>query len=299
MDGVGLDESTAQLKNALMTLDSLDSMGSTSAEARLAQRLSTVARAIPSNGGTEEKPTSAGQGSTIRVTYAPSYQEDHALSQAADFDNRLTVLEAALGLEHVPLPSLDNGDPKPLLPTIDVLNREISILSSTSPSSIDSMGKRVRQLTQEAMKLGEARKSAKAAQDALHSGQPDDFHPTQPAEAVISVGEGLEDPEQLSKINALYGTLPTIEALAPLLPSVLDRLRSLRLIHANAASASESLGRVEQRLAETEEEIKSWRDGLEKVEGIIKDGEGKMGANMKVVEGWVKELEERMGKLEA
>ena len=102
---------------------------------------------------------------------------------------------------------------------------------------------------------------------------------------------------QVAKINALYGTLPTIEGLSPLLPSLLDRLRSLRAIHADAATASEGLERVERRQTEMADDIKRWKEGLEKVEKAMKQGETVMGGNMKVVEGWVKELEQKMGKL--
>jgi nuclear migration protein JNM1 len=108
---------------------------------------------------------------------------------------------------------------------------------------------------------------------------------------------GLEDPEQIAKVNALYGTLATIESLSPMLPAVLDRLRSLRAIHADAATASESLGRVEKRQEDMGTEIQRWREGLEKVEAAMLEGEKTMGGNMTVVEGWVKELEAKMESL--
>jgi nuclear migration protein JNM1 len=77
----------------------------------------------------------------------------------------------------------------------------------------------------------------------------------------------------------------------------LDRLRSLRAIHADAATASESLDRTEKKQAEMAGDIKKWREGLEKVEEAMKQGESVMSGNMKVVEGWVKELEQKMEKL--
>jgi nuclear migration protein JNM1 len=71
----------------------------------------------------------------------------------------------------------------------------------------------------------------------------------------------------------------------------------LRAIHADAATASESLDRTEQKQAEMANDIKKWREGLEKVEQAMVNGETLMGKNMKVVEGWVKELEQKMEKL--
>lgn len=251
----------------------------TSASAKLAKDLGT---GIKANGppqtsqGTEEP-------ATYTVTYAPTYQQSHALAKAADFDGRLAILEKTLGLSSTTLPNA-NGQ-SAILPTLDTLQRQISVLSESTPSSLDSISRRVRTLTQEADRLEESRKSAKAAQDALKA-----------AGGGIVAEEG-EDSEQVAKINALYGTLSTIENLAPLLPSLLDRLRSLRAIHADAATASESLERVEKRQVDMAADIKKWREGLGKVEEAMKAGETTMGGNMKVIEGWVKELEERMEKL--
>lgn len=224
-----------------------------------------------------------GDSATYTVTYAPTYQQSHALAKAADFDGRLALLEKALGLDPIALNA--NGTPKAILPTLDTLQRQVSLISDSTPSSLDTISRRVRTLTQEAERLEETRKAAKAAQDALRAAGGD------------VASEDGEDSEQTSKIHALYGTLPTIESLAPLLPPLLDRLRSLRAIHADAATASESLDVVEKKQADMASEIKKWREGLEKVEEALKKNETTMGGNMKVVEGWVKELEAKMEQL--
>ena len=70
----------------------------------------------------------------------------------------------------------------------------------------------------------------------------------------------------------------------------------MRAIHADAATASESLDRAEKKQAEMAADINNWREGLEKVEEAMKSGEITMGGNMKVVEGWVKDLEQTMEK---
>ena len=237
------------------------------------------------------QPTSGADGAaTYSVTYAPTYEETHALAKAADFDHRLVLLEKFLGIGSSALPELDaNGLPRAVLPTLHALQKQISTLSEASTSSLDSISRRVRALAQEADNLEKSRRNAKAARDALASTGAD----AGPA------GEAppAEESEQAAKINALYGTLPTIENLAPLLPPLLDRLRSLRTIHADAAAAGETLERLENTQASMAGDIKQWRDALEKVEEATKEGEASLGGNMKVVEGWVKELEERMDKI--
>ncbi|ROT35281.1 hypothetical protein SODALDRAFT_284115 [Sodiomyces alkalinus F11] len=249
---------------------------STSASASLA----VESTAAPAETGLASLDGSA----TYTVTYAPTYEQSHALAKAADFDRRLVLLERAIGINSAALPEVDvNGLPRAILPTLDGLQRQIVTLSQASTTNLDAISRRVRTLTQEAQQLEKARQGAKSAQEALE------------AQGVAT--ERPEDSEQAAKINALYGTLPTIENLAPLLPPLLDRLRSLRAIHADAASANERLERMEGQQAEMAADMKLWREGLEKVEESIQQGDAAMSGNMKVMEGWIKDLEARMAKL--
>ncbi|KAF3360263.1 hypothetical protein VdG1_01223 [Verticillium dahliae VDG1] len=214
-----------------------------------------------------------------------SLSQSHALAKAADFDRRLVLLEKGIGIGSAALPEADtNGLPRAILPTLDALQRQIVTLSQASTSNLDAITRRVRTLTQEAHQLEKARQGAKAARESLGGGSP-------------SSAEDAEDSEQTAKINALYGTLPTIESLAPLLPPLLDRLRSLRAVHADAASASEILERIEKQQADMTADMKQWREGLDKVEEAVREGGATMSGNMKVIEGWVKDLEGRVAKL--
>jgi nuclear migration protein JNM1 len=105
--------------------------------------------------------------------------------------------------------------------------------------------------------------------------------------------------EHIARIHALYKTLPTINSLHPLLPSVLDRLRSLRAIHAGAAQASEDMNALEQRQQEMRKEIDQWREGLKVLEDKVKESEGTMKGNMEVMGPWIKDLESRLKNLGA
>ena len=222
------------------------------------------------------------------VTYAPTYEQTHALAKAADFDCRLVILEKALGVGSVAMPEFDsNGLPRAIIPLLETLHRQISTLSEASTSSLDSISRRVRTLAQEAENLEQSRRAAKAAQEALAS-----------TGATPAIGGGSpEEEEQTTKINALYGTIPTIENLTPLLPPLLDRLRSLRMIHADAASASETFALIEQKQANMASDIQQWKEGLEKVESAMENSDGAMQKNMDIMSAWVKDLEEKMSKL--
>ncbi|KAL8845671.1 MAG: hypothetical protein Q9221_009170 [Calogaya cf. arnoldii] len=218
------------------------------------------------------------------------------LSKTSDFDKRLRLLETALGMDLIPLPTKDRTASRAVLPVLDGLDRQISSIS-VSDASLDNISRKIRQMTDDAEKLTETRKAAAAQLTSNQSAMERKRMST--TKSGTPAPEANDDLAQTSKINALYGALPTIESLSPLLPTVLDRLRSLRTIHADAANASESLTKVESRQAAMAEEIKEWREGLEKVEMAVQHGERSMRENMGVVDGWVKELESRIQKTNA
>ncbi|KAI4138679.1 MAG: hypothetical protein LQ341_004558 [Variospora aurantia] len=217
--------------------------------------------------------------------------EAHILSRVSDFDKRLRMLETALGMDTIPLPTQDRSASRAVLPVLDGLYRQISTLSMTE-TSLDKVSRQIRQMTQDSERLVEARKAAAVHRSSNQSTS--ERNRLASAKLTNRSTEDKEDLDKASKINALYGTLSTIESLSPLLPSVLDRLQSLRVIHADAALASEALSHVESRQAAMSEELKEWNDGLGKVESAMKLGETSMKENAAVVDGWVKDLERRL-----
>jgi nuclear migration protein JNM1 len=193
------------------------------------------------------------------------------------------MLEKDLGITSAAVADTDaNGLPRAIIPTLDNLERQISMLAQASTANLDAISRRVRSLASEQEKLNDSREKAKALREEL--GKSGAVSPT-------------EESDQEAKINALYAILPTIENLTPILPPLLDRLRSLRVIHAESATASETLTRIEKEQSEMAAELKIWREGLEKMESSLAEGDAATKGNMKVMEGWVKDLEARMAKL--
>ncbi|KAH7634753.1 Dynamitin-domain-containing protein [Sordaria sp. MPI-SDFR-AT-0083] len=280
VDAAGQDEE--ELESLSRTLDEMSKL-----DDLLAPR--TTSAGPTKSVRIDEGPLEATEGSaSYTVTYAPTYEETHALAKAADFDHRLVILEKAMGVGSPEMPEFDsNGLPRAILPILETLHSQVKTLSEASTSSLDSITRRVRTLAQEAESLEKARKNAKAAQEALAS----------TGATPVTDPTAAEDSELTTKINALYGTIPTIENLTPLLPPLLDRLRSLRVIHADAATASETLSRLEAKQADMAGDIQQWREGLKKVETAMKDGDAAMVKNMDVMSGWIKELEAKMAKL--
>lgn len=287
------------LEDVEQVLNSMDSQGSQTEDGAASRLVKSLSDATKQHSVSAEGPGYESQPDSLYTfNYIPNYGKEHSIAKVAEFDARLTLLENALGIDKIALPTQPETQAKAVLPTLANIDRQISIVSNSTDSTMDATNRRIRQLTQNAQRLTEARKSAKAAQEALSNSRSVPGPPIGSHEGVDgSSTSKLEDEEQISKINALYGTLPTIEALSPMLPSLLDRLRSLRSVHAEAAMASKNLAQIESRQEAMAEDILSWRTGLEKVDGIFAEGQRTMGENMLAIEGWVKELEERMVKI--
>ncbi len=244
-------------------------------------------------------------------------------SAIASFSDRLTALESTLGLASTPT----NTESASILPVLTSLSTQITTLSTNLISSssstytpsdasitsstqnqstlphLDALASRLRTLTAESDKLNVSRKRAL---DSLHELQearmrdPIKYARERKAEDPAAANEIARSvfEDSSAKITALYATLPTIKDLQPLLPVVLERLRSLQSIHAGAATAKEDLDEVERRQAETSREIARWTNGLADVEAKMKEYEKVMGENKEVVGNMVGAVETRLAKLE-
>lgn len=288
------DEEAKDLSRILDELE-IDDKAPSATAARLQNLL---ALPLPPKSNSQPQSTaSAEQPATYTVSYSPAYNPTHTLTLTSSFDTRLNNLESALGL---PAISLTNNPPPPMLPTLDTLEKKLAMLTSITPAQLDALSRRVRTLTNEAEKLGAARAAARRGQtvsdntDATISSEDSG----EKAERKGDEEQHAAMQEQESKINALYGTLGTIERLGPLLPGVLERLRTLRIVHQGAASKHAEMEEALKRQMEMDKEIERWAEGLQRVEKAVAEGEKVGGENVKAVEGWVRELEGRVGKLE-
>lgn len=276
------------LEALCQVLDSTNGLTTNGAENRMMMKLSKGMKSY--DNGKAKSPTESlkPRHDGPALSFA---RQSLALPKVAEFDTRLALIETVMGIDTIPLPTQERQPERAVFPLLELLDRQITALSTSTDSSLDSVSRRVRQLTQDTQRLGEARAAAKAAQEGLNGPQ----LPLAP-DGESKIDSFIEDMEHVSKINGLYGTLPTIELLAPLLPAVLDRLRSLQTVHADAAGAGQNLEQLETRQEAMAQELKTWREGLETVERKVQEGEKTIAENTTVVETWVKELEERMKK---
>ena len=224
---------------------------------------------------------------------APDPQLAQGLLKMADFDTRLSFLEKSLGLDGSNMPDQATNPPKPLLHTLRTLDQKIETLSDPA-STLDAAQTKTRQLVKDAERLQWLRAAA-AEEDSAASSPPPTSNGLSNGRRTNG-GAYADDPERTARVNALYGALPTIEALAPSLPVVLERLRTLRLLHGAAAAAGGTLDGLEQRQAEQAAELAQWRAALAGVEAGLRDGKGALAENVGNVGQWVKELEARVAR---
>ncbi|KAK4965257.1 hypothetical protein LTR66_012148, partial [Elasticomyces elasticus] len=135
----------------------------------------------------------------------------HTLSAVVAFDDRLTLLEKALGITALDLPSSSNAHVKAILPTLDLLDHQITTIASSSIPSLEAAAAQLRQLKQDSEQLDRARSAQQQQQQ--QSSQTADAQSRLPL-----------DPDSMTKLDALHSTLNTITSLSPTLPPLLDRL---------------------------------------------------------------------------
>ncbi|RAR15634.1 dynactin subunit 2 [Stemphylium lycopersici] len=212
-------------------------------------------------------------------TQVQKNQLEFVLNQAAEFDRRITQMEGSLGLNANTMPELSEHTPFPVAATLTRLEQTLGLIGDASSNNLDTVTQNVKKLTAEAEHLKEVRKEAAEAGAASNDNKVAAY------------------PDQEAKINALYGTLPSIDKLSPILPLVLERLRTLRFVHTSAWQADEVLTELERRQSTQEQEIKKWERQLEILEKDMKKAETTMINNIKTVGDDVKMLEGKMAKL--
>ncbi|KAI7194082.1 hypothetical protein KC363_g2364 [Hortaea werneckii] len=251
--------------------EGVESLSRLLSSVEMPRRQGTQSSQVP----TRPTPTEDNRGTT-RDAAEGDMTDEQMLGKVTDFDTRLSTLEQALGLS-----SLDSatseGLTAPVLPSLTLLDQQLTALSTASSlTNLEAASTRLSKL------------KAEAQQAASRAGD----------DEVGIAGTALH-PEDQEKLQALYTLLPNLQTLAPTVPAILTRLRSLRILHTTAANAGASLDELEQKQAEMEKELIAWREGLEKVEQAVTQADEANGRNGRVVEGWVKELEGRMKTLRA
>ncbi|KAK9468870.1 Dynamitin-domain-containing protein [Lipomyces arxii] len=197
---------------------------------------------------------------------AETFTTDAAASKMLDLDARLANLERALG-NTSSLASLTRTTyEQPILPTLASLTQAINTLT-LSPDKFDQSLTKLQQLV--------------AVADTL------------PKTAPARTGEQDDD----AKVTTLYNSLGTIETLARVVPSLLDRLKSLHHLHSESSQVVESIDHIKQALDRAETDIAKWLNAVENAEKKVDELEQREKDNLESVKTWISELERQVANI--
>ncbi|GAA93582.1 uncharacterized protein L969DRAFT_95772 [Mixia osmundae IAM 14324] len=205
---------------------------------------------------------------------------------AAHLDERLNKLERVIGAQQV---NLDNSDkmPPPLVVSLNKINHQLQLISQ--PRHLDTVSRRIRSLVSDLERLHDTRRKlgdtrpinlALSGFTVISPG-----NPSAGTVANLTVGSNTDLPvDTVKKIDELYDLLPRIEPLLPLVPHLLDRLRSLARLHTSAATFAAELQTAKEEVARLAESDGSIKEILTNLETSSKANEERIKANMALIE---------------
>ncbi|KAK9389973.1 Dynamitin-domain-containing protein [Lipomyces mesembrius] len=198
-------------------------------------------------------------------------------STLLNLDNRLSRLENALGnTSSIAFSGAFHATvfEQPVIPTLLSLSQKVNSLT-TSPEKLDAILTRVRQLV--------------AATEQASSP-----NATKPPTSSQKVAGETEDTTQADKIESIYNSLSSVEKLIQIVPGLVDRLRSLQFVHAEAGETISNIGEIRDKMNATEAHISKWRTALENAERRLDEIEEREKRNLITAEEWVKDLESKV-----
>lgn len=99
------------------------------------------------------------------------------------------------------------------------------------------------------------------------------------------------------KIDAVYASLGAVEKLTQIMPSLLDRLKSLQYIHAEAGQIVGNVDELRKALVAAESDVSKWKATVDGAEKKLDELEEREKMNLEAVDKWLKELERRVAAL--
>lgn len=167
----------------------------------------------------------------------------------------------------------------PLSTTLDKHDHLLTLL--TQPRHLDALSRRVKLL------LVDLDRAAAAARRQPNSAT------LQPTDKTVTISTS-----DYATLQNLFNLLPRLDPLLPIVPPLLARLRSLAGLHASAGEIVENLNRLKEVERQGGEEAKELRDVVEGVQRGLDDAGKTILSNWEGVEKRMKDLEERLKKLD-
>jgi len=219
---------------------------------KLLQQISSLV-SHANTSGKPDKPQEGAQGSlTYELFYTPQHNKMKELSKAADLEKRIAQLEQLVGQKNTPT--------NPLSETVAQLKDKIGVIST--PENIESLQKSLKVMGQEIDSVLEKKKNFSVVAPAVNE----------------------------QKINDLYDLTNRWDVTAQQLPSIVQRLQSLRALHEQSASFVNTVAQLESQQEEISSLLKFNNELSTKLDSNFS-------ANMQTIKSNVSSLEARYEEL--
>ncbi|KAK9482135.1 Dynamitin-domain-containing protein [Lipomyces starkeyi] len=268
-DGYGSEFNTvSELANTIRAI--VVSRQETTGALEVVRSLGSKSKFITARDGLSTHPVDSP--STLGLTR--STPNDSQTASLLNLDSRLSRLEKALGnTSNIAFGGAFHATvfEQPVIPTLLSLSQKVNSLT-TSPEKLDAIITRVRQLV-------------------AVTEQTSSTNTTKPPTSSQKVPGETEDTAQADKIESIYNSLGSVEKLIQIVPGLVDRLRSLQFLHAEAGETISNIGEIRDKMNATEAHISKWRTALENAERRLDEIEEREKRNLITAEEWVKDLE--------
>lgn len=107
---------------------------------------------------------------------------------------------------------------------------------------------------------------------------------------------GQEGDDRTIKIDEVYNRIPDFDKMKAVLPGVLQRLKSLHLVHAEMGGCTRTITELDKTLGSLESEIVKWDESVNEVNERLDKQDLLFDQNKQVIEKWVSQLEEKVKK---
>jgi nuclear migration protein JNM1 len=215
---------------------------------------------------------------------------------SAELDRRLAALEKLVGtsgegidtvspytiVTHTQTPS---GS---LLPSLARYEHLLSLLSQ--PRHLDAVSRRIKLLLVDLDRAAAASRRAGVSTGTGAGAGAGAAGDSRPSNVTLSSAE-------YAQLESLFTLLPRLDGLLPIVPPLLARLQSLATLHVEAADMAERLARIEGDDRDGREDVGEMMALLKAVQEGVGESRETVVRNWEAVEGRMKALEERIGRL--
>jgi len=213
-------------------------------------------------------------GITYKLYYSPQSMQYHHLSRMSDLEERITQIEAILGInsitdDNILFPS--NNQISTLLyakgnivTAIDSLDQQLQLLSQ--PSNFDSILMKVNEAIKELEQFINIQKNKLTE-------------------------ESIEEQAQIKeKVDSLYSKLESTEEYSAIITPLLTRLKTLQALHTEASQFSESIQMFSEQQASIKNQIKDLQEMMNNLSESLE-------VNKTIIENNIDSISKRIDQL--